>query len=68
MPGALPQSFFSGEFTSREREGGEVIGEGFGAADELYGAVLFEKQLSASQFAVVVEAHCVTVGAGIKDD
>ena len=60
--------FFSREERAGEGEGGEVVGEGFGAADELYGAVLFEKKLSASQFAVVVEAHCVTVGAGIKDD
>ena len=54
--------------TAGDVEGGEVVAQGFGAADEFDAAVFSQKQLRASELAVVVESHGVAVCARVVDD
>ena len=49
-------------------EGGEVVIEGFTAADFENVAVFLEEQFAGAEFAVVVEAHGASVGAGVVDN
>ena len=48
-----------------EIQGCEVVVQSFGTTDLLDAAVGFPKQFRRAEFAVVLEAHRVTVGTGI---
>lgn len=53
---------------STEVEGAEVVLDGFGAADELDIAAGGEEEFGGAEFAIVVEAHSVSVRSRIVDD
>ena len=68
MAEVINRVLFLSKFGAVEGQRGEVVVDGFGAANELHVAVLLQQEFRAAELAVVVEAHGMAVGAGVEDD